>query len=154
MGLGSSKKSPSPERIDPPVLDIKASRDAPNKPSTNEKDLEIRSLDDKMTALVKLQMSDGMFEAAADAWDNGVFNTYLGSFEATKSACPENTEFNLWLTALAVKILELKMDEKKHLWELVADKSKKYLLKHLGNNEEEYKKLQEKAEQYVNKGNK
>ena len=95
-----------------------------------------------------------MFEIADDAWNNGVFNTYLGSFEETKSACPKDTEFNLWLTVLAVKILELKMDEKKHLWELVADKSKKYLLKQLGNNEEEYKKLQETAVQYVKNGTK
>ena len=109
------------------------------------------SVDNDMTELVKLQTSSGMFEITANGWKTSVFETYLGKFQEVKESCPEGTELNAWLTSLAMKILELKMGEKKDLWELVAEKSKKFLLSQLLNNEEEYNKLQEKAEEYITK---
>ena len=107
------------------------------------------SMDNDMTKLVKSQSSNGMFEISDERWKASVFNTYLGNFQDVKASCPENTELNTWLTALAMKILEVQMIQNKDLWELVAEKSNKYLLKQLLNNEEEYNKLQEKAEAFV-----
>ena len=104
-----------------------------------------------MTSLVNLQNSDGMFEIPNDdlTWHESVFNIYTGTYEKVKMNCPEGTAFNLWITALAMKIMELKMPEKKDLWELVAQKSKKYLLGQFVKKVEEYNKLQESAEQYI-----
>ena len=110
--------------------------------------------DDDMTALINWQKSDGMFQITTDGWENSILKTYLGNIQDVRANCPANTTFNVWLTALAVKILELKMSEKKELWELVAEKSKKYILRELLKNEQEYRKLQERAEEYITTKNK
>ena len=110
--------------------------------------LDMTTVDGKMTALVNSQKSDGMFEIASDKWDDSVFYMYLGRHGNVKKACPEGIAFTYWLTTLAIKILETKMSEKKDLWELVAEKSKKCLI-NLLNNEEEYQRLQDTAEEYV-----
>ena len=109
------------------------------------------SNDEDMTNLVKLQSSNGVFEMRKEKWEKTVLEKYLGTFEDVKSSCPDGIELNIWITALAIKILEVSMKDKTELWELVAEKSKKYTLKEMENNEEKYKNLQDKAEQYVTK---
>ena len=111
----------------------------------------MKTVDDEMTELVKFQMSNGMFEISPDMWNDSVFNTYVGSLEQVKLYCPKGTNFNMWFTALAMKIMELKMSEQMDLWELIAEKSKKYLLSQIDNNEYEYSTLQEAARQCVAK---
>ena len=114
--------------------------------------MEVNTIDDKMTALISLQSSNGMFAIPTDRalWEDSAFNKYLGSLEKVKMGCP-GIALHLWITALAMQIMKLKMPEKKNLWELVAEKSKKYLLTELMSNEEEYKKLQESAGKYIMK---
>ena len=110
------------------------------------------TIDDKMTELVKMQMHNGAFEIFPDKWNGSVFDTYVGSFENVKLGCPKGIKLNMWTTALAMQIMKLKMSAKRDLWELVSEKSKMYLLRELGNSEEEYKELQEKAGEYVTNG--
>ena len=108
------------------------------------------SMDDDMTRLVNLQSSGGVFiQCEENWWNEGVFIKYLGSFQDVMASCPYYTDINTWLTALAMKILEVYMTEKKELWELVAEKSNKYLLNQLLNNNELYNELQKKAEDFV-----
>lgn len=110
-----------------------------------------QTLDDKMTELINLQCSNGMFEVSSDesTWDKSVFKFFAGNLQNVKSGCPEGVTLTMWITALAMKILENKIAEKKELWELVVEKSQKYLLKQFAYNEEEYKTLQVSAEKFI-----
>ena len=81
------------------------------------------SNDEDMTSLVKLQASNGMFAVTKEKWETSVFEKYLGTFDNVTSRCPNSIELNIWVTALAMTILEVHMKEKKELWELVAEKS-------------------------------
>ena len=105
--------------------------------------------DDEMTELVSLQKSNGMFEISPNTWNDSVFDTYAGSYEKVNRSCPDGVDFNLWLTSLAIKILEIKMGEKKELWELVVQKSKKYIRGQLMNNDEQFRIILEKAEECI-----
>ena len=116
---------------------------------SRSKDTSSKSLDDKMTELVNLQGSSGKFKIYPQNWKNSVFEEYTGSFEAVQSSCPKCVRITLWITALAIKILELKMLEKKDLWELVAQKSRKYILAKLNQNIKERLSLLAKAEEYI-----
>ena len=107
------------------------------------------SIHDDMTKLVKLQSFKGKFKIGKDTWEKTVLEKYLGSFAYVNSCCPTGTRLNMWITALAMKILEIHMIEKKELWELVAEKSKKYLMKKVSNNQLDYQNLQDAAEEYV-----
>lgn len=119
--------------------------------SQKEQKKESNTLSDKMTALINLQKSNGMFEISDKLMkdDYSVFTLYTGNLERVKLSCPEGTSLSFWITALAMKILELNMSEKKDLWELVVLKSHKYLLSQLKNNTDEYNKLQDNAEKYI-----
>ena len=116
---------------------------------SRSKDTSSKSLDDKMTELVNLQGSSGKFKIYPQNWKNSVFEEYTGSYEAVQSSCPECVKINLWITALAIKILELKMLGKKDLWELVAQKSRKYILAKLNQDIKERFSLLAKAEEYI-----
>ena len=105
--------------------------------------------DDKMTELVSLQKSNGMFEISAKNWKDSVFSLYAGSYANVTTTCPDGVTFNLWLTSLAIKILEIKMSVKKALWELVVHKSKKYIIGQLMNSDEQYRIICQKAEECI-----
>ena len=107
--------------------------------------------DDEMAQLVNLQKSNGSFEIFSDEWKNSIFEVYAGKFENVQSSCPTGVKNTAWFTALAVKILELKMAETRDLWELVAKKSKKYILTELKEDKEQCDQLLSKAEEYINK---
>ena len=107
--------------------------------------------DDEMAQLVHLQKSNGSFEICSDEWKNSIFEMYAGKFEDVLSICPTGIKNTVWVTALAVKILELKMAETRDLWELVAKKSKNYILTELKEDKEQCDQLLSKAEEYINK---
>ena len=72
-------------------------------------DSEDNPKDDRMAALICLQKSGGAFEIPSDKWKTSGFEVYLGKYEDCNSSCPARLKINLWVTALAIKILELKM---------------------------------------------
>ena len=82
---------------------------------------------ERMTELISLQKSNGEFKISDEDWTGSVLEEYLGSYSDVKSNCPTGIEMNLWITALSMKILELKMEDKKDLWDLVMRKSHKFL---------------------------
>ena len=103
---------------------------------------------DRMTELINLQKSNGVFELSSENWVGSVLEEYLGSYSDVKSNCPPGIEMNLWITALSMKILEIKMGDKKDLWDLVMRKSHKFLNQKLKGNLEI---LIDQAEKYVKK---
>ena len=107
--------------------------------------------DDKLAQVVSLQKSSGSFEICSDEWKNSTFEVYAGKFEDVLSSCPTGIKNTVWVTALAVKILELKMAETRDLWELVVKKSKQYILAELKEDKEKCEQLLSKAEEYINK---
>ena len=107
--------------------------------------------DDKMAQLVSLQKSNGSFEICSDEWKNSIFEVYAGKFEDVLASCPTGIRNTVWVTALAGKILELKMAETRDLWELVGKKSKQYILAELKEDKEKCEQLLSKAEEYINK---
>ena len=112
--------------------------------------MEYNSKNHKMTTLICLQKSGGAFDIPQDKWINSGLEVFLGKFEDCHSSCPAGSKITLWVTALAIKVLELKMIETKDIWELAAKKSKKYLLNELKEDSEQYRILIQKAEQYIN----
>ena len=56
---------------------------------------------------------------------------------------------HLWITALSMKILEIKMEEKKELWDLVARKSQKFLSLEMQKEKRNCQELNDQAEKYV-----
>jgi hypothetical protein len=106
---------------------------------------------DDMTKLVKLQSFKGKFKMGKVMWEKTVLEKYLGSFANVNLCCPTGTSLSMWITALSMKILELHMMEKKELWELVSEKSRKYLMKKVSHNNQSYQTLQDNAEEYVTK---
>ena len=58
-------------------------------------------------------------------------------------------DMNLWITALSMKILEIKMSDKKDLWNLVVQKSEKFLKEQLKKEKRNYKELIDLAVKYV-----
>ena len=102
-----------------------------------------------MTQLISLQKSNGIFEISPPNWKGSVFEVFAGKYEDVQSSCPTGIKLNLWITALAIKIMEVKMSEKKELWELVIQKSKKLLNKEIKKNSETIQLLLDKAEEYI-----
>ena len=83
---------------------------------------------DPMEALIDQQAADGSFKFDL------IFQNLSGlTLEEINAASPLNTSPDAWITALAVALLMKKFDKDKTLWELVADKAKKYLIKHVTN---------------------
>ena len=104
---------------------------------------------DKMTELIKFQKSNGTFEIPPENWKCSGFEEYAGMYEDVHSSCPDGVKSMLWITALAIKILELKMTEKEDLWELIAQKSRKSILAELNQDILELSVLLAKAEKYI-----
>ena len=112
----------------------------------------IRQDDDRMTELIDLQNSNGIFEMPSSNWIDSVFELHTGmSYDDVQSNCPDGVAFNLWITALAIKIMELKMTAHKELWEIVLQKGKNSLNIELKNNKEKYEMLLNKAEESIMK---
>ena len=104
---------------------------------------------DEMTELIYLQKSNGVFEISSENWIGSVYEEYLGSYFDVKSSCPTGIYINLWITALSMKIFEVKMEDKKDLWDLVMQKSHKFLNAKLNNINENYENLMNQAEKFV-----
>ena len=104
---------------------------------------------DEMTELISLQKSNGLFEISNKEWTGSVLEKYLGAYTEVKFGCPLGMKTYLWITALSMKILEIKMSDKKDLWDLVAQKSEKFLKEELKQEMENYKSLIDLAEKYV-----
>ena len=104
---------------------------------------------DKMTELINLQKSNGIFETSSDNWIGSVLEEYLGGYSDVMSSCPNGIDINLWITALSMKILEVKMDDRKDLWDLVMQKSHKFLSMKVNKVNENYKNLMNQAEKFV-----
>ena len=104
---------------------------------------------DEMAELISLQKSNGLFEISNKEWTGSVLEKYLGAYTEVKFGCPLGMNVYLWITALSMKILEIKMGNKKELWDLVAQKSEKFLKKELKQDMENYKSLIDLAEKYV-----
>ena len=102
--------------------------------------------EDRMTELIHLQKSNGIFELPSEKWAGSVFEEFSGTYADVQSKCPTGIPLESWLTALAINICEVKMSDKKVLWELVVQKSKK-CLKQLHN--DEYQMLLEKAKELI-----
>ena len=105
--------------------------------------------EDRMRELIGLQKSNGMFELSSEDWIDSVFEVYTGNYVDVQSSCPTGVAFNLWITALAIKIMEIKMSETKELWELVLHKSKERLNIELKKNEKQCQMLLNKAEERI-----
>ena len=112
-------------------------------------DASVMSLLDKMTELIKFQKSNGTFEIPPKNWKSSGFEEYAGIYEDVHSSCPAGVKSTVWITALAMKILELKMSEKKDLWELIAKKSRKSILAELNQDRLQLSVLLAKAEEYI-----
>ena len=105
-----------------------------------------------MTELISLQKSNGIFEISSNNWIDSVFEFYSGmSYDECQSRCPSGVAFNLWITALAIKILELQMPSQKELWELIVQKGKKCLNVELKKDKEKLEMLLNKAEECIKK---
>ena len=104
---------------------------------------------DRMTELINLQKSNGEFEISSKNWIGSVLGEYLGSYTDVKSSCPKGIEINSRITALSMKILEVKMEDKKDLWDLVMQKSHKFLNAELIKVKENYENLMNQAEMFV-----
>ena len=109
----------------------------------------LKTSDDQMTQLLNFQRSNGTFKISPENWIGSIFEVYAGSYEDVRSRCPAGIKITLWITALAIKILELKLGEKRDLWELVEQKSIKYIFSELKQNKLELNRLLTNAEEYI-----
>ena len=80
---------------------------------------------DALLNLIHLQSADGSFKFGQ------AFEVMMKlDYEKIQAKCPENIEMEVWVTAIAVALLEKKFASDKYLWELIAHKSIIYLKKH------------------------
>ena len=99
--------------------------------------------------LINLQKSNGAFEVSVNGWDGSILEKYLGSYSDLYSKCPSGISIHLWITALSMKILELKMGEEKDLWDLVMRKSQIFIRAELNKLKADYEELIDQAEKFV-----
>ena len=104
---------------------------------------------DRMTDLISLQKSNGSFEITNEGWAGSVLEEYLGHYKEVEMTCPVGIAMYLWITALSMKIFEVKMGDKKELWVLVQRKSKIFLSGELKNEKEKYEVLIEHSKKYI-----
>ena len=102
-----------------------------------------------MADLISLQKANGIFEISSKDWVESVMEFYAGKYEDVRSSCPSGIVIELWITALAVMIMEIKMNDKKEMWELVAQKSEMLLNLELRKSKEHSHDLLDKAEEYI-----
>ena len=87
----------------------------------------MKSSADPMQNLIHQQIADGSFKFAKIFQD-----ICLGlTLDKIQAACPPKTALDIWITALAVALLTEKFRDGKDVWELVVDKAKNYLKKHV-----------------------
>ena len=108
---------------------------------TSISDTSLTTLDDCMASLVHFQSYDGSFICPQDKWKQSVFELRFGKRDDVIACCPmkcaisdptEDTHLiNTWTTALAIKFMELRMNEKKDMWELVAKKGEAFIKQQL-----------------------
>jgi hypothetical protein len=108
-----------------------------------------KQTEDRMSELIGLQKSNGIFEISSKDWTESVLDFFAGKYKDVQSSCPPGVTLELWITALAIKIIEVKMSDKKELWELVAQKSNKALNVELKNDEEQIQTILDQAEEYL-----
>ena len=118
--VGSSDEDECAEKC---VSSLKSSKNIEKKSQVEVK----KNSTERMTELISLQKSNGVFKISDEDWTGSVLEDYLGSYSDVKSNCPLGIEMNLWITALSMKVLEIKMEDKKDLWDLVMRKSHKFL---------------------------
>ena len=122
------------------------------------------SADSNMTALISFQNWNGSFTCNSEKWKNSVFEYYLGSLQQVNEKFPKHLIFDsnvgnnstnseIWTTALAIKIMEIKMKDRINTWDLVAQKGKYFLKQRCNENVDSYHELLKEAENVVNKGN-
>ena len=99
--------------------------------------------------LINLQKSNGAFEVSANGWDGSILGNYLGVYSDVNSECPSGIPIHLWITALSMKILEIKMGEDKDLWDLVMRKSQIFIRAELNKIKADYEELIDQAEKFV-----
>jgi len=99
--------------------------------------------------LINLQKSNGAFEVSANVWDGSILEKYLGTYSDVNSKCPLGIPIHLWITALSMKILEIKMGEEKDLWDLVMRKSQIFIKAELNKIKVDYDELIDQAEKIV-----
>ena len=96
--------------------------------------------EDKLTSLIDLQSADGHFK-----WGDSLERLTGKSREDLAAKRPSLVDSDdLWLTAIAIVLLEA-MTAEKDLWELVVRKSKQFLARTLKS--EDIEKLLEAAKQ-------
>ena len=105
-------------------------------------------MEDKIGELIRFQNSNGVFNLSSDEWKKSLFEEYAGGFVDVQSFCPVDLPLDSWITAIAIKIFEMKMSTMETLWKLVVQKSKTYLKKVHGN---DYQKYLEKAQELIMK---
>ena len=121
-------------------------------------------VDSNMTALISFQNSNGSFTCNSGKWTNSVFEYYLGSLQQVNEKFPKHLIFDshddnnstnsaIWTTALAIKVMEIKMKDRINTWDLVAQKGKYFLKQRCKDNVDSYHELLKEAENVVNKGN-
>ena len=80
---------------------------------------------DSMLNLIHLQSADGSFKFGQ------VFEVLMKlDYEKIQAKCPYGIGMEVWITAIAVALLNKKFASDKYLWELIAHKSIIYLKKH------------------------
>ena len=99
--------------------------------------------------LINLQKSNGAFEVSANGWDGSILGKYLGAYSDVNSECPSGIPIHLWITALSMKILEIKMGEDKDLWDLVMRKSQIFIRAELNKIKADYEELIDQAEKFI-----
>ena len=90
-----------------------------------------------------------MFDLFDKDWAGSVFEEYLGVYNDVEISRPLGIDMKIWITVLAMKILEIKMDDEKDLWYFVGQKSINFLKEKMENENEDYNLLIDLAEKYV-----
>ena len=104
---------------------------------------------DKITEIIKFQKSNGLFDLSDKDWTGSLFEEHLGLYNDVEINLPLGIDMKIWITVLAMEILEIKMDDEKDLWYLVVHKSKNYLKETMKNENKDYNSLIDLAEKYV-----
>ena len=89
------------------------------------------------------------FDVSCQNWIGSVLEEYLGCYEDVKSKCPSEIAMVLWVTALSIKIFEIKMEDEKELWELIMYKSMKFLKVETNKIKGDFQRLMDQAEEVV-----
>ena len=77
---------------------------------------------DDLSKLIQLQMANGSFKYGQ------ILTNLTGFSEAVlKQKCPENVKLDIWMTCIATILMQDKFEKNKDMWELVAEKARKFV---------------------------